>query len=98
MYKRHETALVGPASPAGRFSMGSADKTRFELLRRIESGQSLTLAEYVRAEEVLVGAMPARPRGGSLGQISYLRNRTARAVARRAAAIAMRPQPAAWVR
>jgi len=32
---------------------GWAEEERSQLLRRVESGQALSLAEYVRAEEVL---------------------------------------------
>jgi hypothetical protein len=35
-----------------------AEEERGRLLRRVEAGQALTLAEYVRAEEIL--AHPAR--------------------------------------
>ena len=38
----------------------AADEAAGELLRRVESGQPLTLAEYVRAEEVLGAPAPLR--------------------------------------
>ncbi|HVM48991.1 MAG TPA: hypothetical protein VMU04_13250 [Candidatus Acidoferrum sp.] len=54
-----------PPGPTQTDAPGSAlapDEPTRELLRRVESGRPLTLAEYVRAEEVLKAAPPRAAR------------------------------------
>jgi hypothetical protein len=74
-----------------------ADKKTGELLRRVESGQVLRLADYVRAEEALTVLPPARAKEARIARLLRFMKRTAQAAAHRAAGDAAKRRREGWM-